>query len=89
MNVVGRAIALVYQRVQAAGGTAAEADVLALGVAMLVLRGGRALEAVIQADMHAWRAVHGQPGRQKLEHWASGVDIEAGIATQALRLLRP
>jgi len=86
MNVVQRAIENAYRRVEKAGGPIEDANMLALGTAFLVLRGGRALEWMIEEEIACWCWMHGQPNREKLQRWAEGLDLEAGIAEQALRV---
>jgi hypothetical protein len=84
-NIVRRAVDAVYRRVAAAGGSLDDADQLALWTCLLVLRGGRALESVIDAEFAAWVAVNGPPDRVKVDRWAAGLDLEAGIAEGVLR----
>lgn len=84
-NVIGRAIDSVFARVRRAGGPLAHAEQLALYVAMITLRGGKALEKDVIADMAAWVEEHGEPTREKLDRWAAGLGVEAGVAAAALK----
>jgi hypothetical protein len=87
-NMVQRIIDEAYRR----GGEHAPGT--ALGAALMALRGGRgplgrAGEAAFLSDWAAWTTRYGQPDREKLERWAVGLDVEAGIAEAALRTVRP
>jgi hypothetical protein len=85
MNVIERTLGAIYRRVRAGGGSQSDADHLALYSAMLVLRGGCAPESEVYADYLGWVAEHGPPDRAKLERWAAGLGVEAGIAEASLR----
>lgn len=84
-NVISRAIDRVFARVRHAGGPLEHAEQLGLYVAMIALRGGKALEADVLADMAAWVEEHGEPTRAKLDRWAAGLGVEAGVAAAALK----
>jgi hypothetical protein len=84
-NVVEEALADVYQKLPAAGESAQDTADAALCLALVTLRGGSATREQIHADMNEWIAAYGEPTRRRLERWAAGLDLEAGIAAAALR----
>lgn len=87
-NIVERAIAAVFRRVSAVGGPLGDAEAVVLATCMLVLRGGKALEADVEADCAAWVRQHGYPDRDKLERWAAALGVEAAVAEAAVRTRR-